>query len=405
MEPNSFLDSAFQLAKDNIDKSFIGDESVKKNLQLIVSCPTKAPVRILLTAMMVKLFKPELDIRKPFKEPVKKKVKKKKGEIEIFSSEGIVDPDDSYSGRNYDESYVSNFILNHKFEVTKTTGFLTPAFRTKNGILERDTELNGKHPAAYTAVLGLLNDVHDNVLKGGPILNELVRLLIVQRDKNREAISTKLEQLELVESDSFVPLSSENIVNLIKGQFDIAGASRLPVLLVTAAYNCIEGKLGEKVLPLNAHNAADSQTGSLGDVEVTLRSDDEIVTVYEMKMKRVIDTDILGALTKLVGRKKIDNYIFITTDVIDPIVQSQARDLYTKYGVEFVILDCIGFVRHFLHLFHRHRVDFLNAYQKLILSEPPNTVPQTQKELWLAARLAAESRNNEMYNQGQDEPE
>ena len=58
---------------------------------------------------------------------------------------------------------------------------------------------------------------------------------------------------------------------------------------------------------------------------------------------------------------------------------------------EIAILDCIGFLRHFLHLFHRIRADYLNAYQTLVLNEPDSAVSQTLKEAFLALRQAAES--------------
>jgi DNA adenine methylase len=58
-------------------------------------------------------------------------------------------------------------------------------------------------------------------------------------------------------------------------------------------------------------------------------------------------------------------------------------------GIEFAILDCIGFVRHFLHLFHRHRTAFLDAYQALLLSEPESAVSFALKQAFLALRQAA----------------
>jgi urate oxidase len=89
---------------------------------------------------------------------------------------------------------------------------------------------------------------------------------------------------------------------------------------------------------------------------------------------------------------KVDNYIFITTDTIDEDVQEYARDLYRETGgIEFAILDCIGFVRHFLHLFHRLRTDFLEAYQQLVLDEPESAVSQPLKEVFLNLRRAAET--------------
>lgn len=58
-------------------------------------------------------------------------------------------------------------------------------------------------------------------------------------------------------------------------------------------------------------------------------------------------------------------------------------------GTEFVILDCLGFAQHFLHLFHRRRIAFLDAYQSLVLDQPDSSVGLALKEAFLALRRAA----------------
>jgi len=73
-------------------------------------------------------------------------------------------------------------------------------------------------------------------------------------------------------------------------------------------------------------------------------------------------------------------------------VAEYAAGMYEQtFGTEIVILDCIGFLRHFLHLFHRHRTRFLDAYEELLLNEPASAVNQPLKEAFLSLRQAAES--------------
>ncbi len=112
-----------------------------------------------------------------------------------------------------------------------------------------------------------------------------------------------------------------------------------------------------------------------------------------MKNKRVTREDIDRALQKLLlSGRRVNNYIFITTEPVNEEVQDYARSLYHETGgIEFVVLDCIGFIRHFLHLFHRLRSRFLASYQALILSEPQSAVSQPVKEAFLAMRQAAET--------------
>ncbi|WP_049802642.1 hypothetical protein [Gloeothece verrucosa] len=169
------------------------------------------------------------------------------------------------------------------------------------------------------------------------------------------------------------------------------------MLIVAAAYQAASEHLGERCLPLESHNAADQQTGALGDLEITLVNDNKVITCYEMKMKRVTINDLNIAVQKISGKinktgSKIDNYIFITTEPIDKDVEDYAATLYEKTGgIEMVILDCLSFLRHFLHLFHRLRMPFLEDYQRLVLAEPESAVNQALKEAFLALRQAVQT--------------
>jgi hypothetical protein len=73
-------------------------------------------------------------------------------------------------------------------------------------------------------------------------------------------------------------------------------------------------------------------------------------------------------------------------------VRDYAAETYERTGgTEIAILNCVGFLRHFLHLFHRLRIEYLNTYQALVLSEPDSAVSQPLKEAFLALRQAAEA--------------
>ncbi len=181
-------------------------------------------------------------------------------------------------------------------------------------------------------------------------------------------------------------------MKLIEQHLALKHASRLPVLVVAAAYATAASRLGERVLRLNTHLAADKQTGATGDVEITLVDDDKVVTSYEMKDKAVSLADIDIAIQKIAEGADIQNYIFVTTEAVEATVREYAAKQYRDLGgVEIAVLDCVGFLRHFLHLFHRLRAEFLDAYQELVLSQPESGVNQTLKEAFLALRKAAQA--------------
>ena len=297
---------------------------------------------------------------------------------------------DNYSGRAYDEGFVEGFVAKHKLPCNSTTAFLTPAFRNIDRLLTTDLVLVGKPREAYNFTLELLDFVYRKHLSAETLLKEILRILLIIKAENEGRMKQLIADLK--QSDDLLPLSSEQIITLLLQHINCKNSSRLPVLIVAAAYSTVKNLIGEDILPLYSHNAADKQTGSVGDIEIKLKNDDKVVSCYEMKDKRVTINDINHALKKAsVLGKKIDNYIFITTDVIELDVAEYAKTIYDLSGVEIAILDCLGFARHFLHFFHRHRIAFINKYQELVLNEPNSSVGQPLKEAFLILRKQAES--------------
>jgi DNA adenine methylase len=251
--------------------------------------------------------------------------------------------------------------------------------------------LVGRPAAMYQDVLRVLDNVYSGKVSAQDVLDESIRMLLLERDARQIRLKTLLSGVGRVATA--LPLSSEDTVNLIEQHLRCKGSSRLLVLIIAAAYEAAKARLGERVLNLTGHNAADEQTGAVGDVQITVLGDDKVVTSYEMKNKAVQRGDIDRALQKIAAQgKHVQNYIFITTETVADEIREYARSKYDETGgVEIAMLDCIGFLRHFLHLFHRLRKDFLDQYQVLVLCEPDSAVSQALKEAFLALRQAAES--------------
>ncbi|OGO48064.1 MAG: DNA methyltransferase [Chloroflexi bacterium RBG_16_63_12] len=369
--PSQILERAFARASANLSRSLVKDKRICEQTEYVCRClRNRAGVRLLMACLLAKIDRPKVDPRKPYTE--------------------IGDPD-SFSGRSYDETYITHFINAHRLPCNPTTAFLTPALRNIDQTLTTEVEIVGRPRQLYTYTLQLLDDVYAGRVAARDLLAEVIRILLIMRDEKANRMATLLAALQ--HSEDAMPLSSEAIVNLIEQHLNSKNSSRLPVLVVAAAYQLAGDKIGEHLLPLKGHNAADEQTGAMGDVEICLVNDDRVVTTYEMKMKRVTVDDIDRALQKVAtASTRIHNYIFITTDVIDDPVRAYAAEAYDSTGgTEIAILDCNGFLRHFLHLFHRLRIDYLDAYQALVLAEPDSAVSQPLKEAFLALRQAAEA--------------
>lgn len=369
--PEQILQDIYNRAAATLGKTVVKDTGIRERVDYVCRCMSnRAGVRLLMSCLLAKLDQPQIDPRMPYTE---------------------IGTKDSFSGRTYDERYLTQFINQHRLPVNQTTAFLTPTLRNINQALTIKRELVGRPRDLYKQTVQLLDDVAERRVAADVLFVETVRVLLKLRDEKLARMASLLEALKRTEGA--LPLSSEAIVTLISQHLACKNASRLPVLVVAAAYQAAGSQLAESMLPLNQHNAADLQTGSIGDVEICLVGDDSVVTAYEMKMKQVTIDDIDAAVAKIArAPKRINNYLFVTTDKIASEVSEYAAKFYEETGgTEIAILDCIGFLRHFLHLFHRVRADYLDAYQLLVLNEPDSAVSQTLKEAFLALRQAAES--------------
>lgn len=374
LEPSKILTGSISRATSQKYKPLQAAPEIVEQIEYICNCVSnRAGVRLLMACLLAKVHNPKNDPTKPYT--------------------GI-GSDDCFSGRTYDERYISRFITDNNLPCNPTTAFLTPALRNIDSPLSKNLEIIGRPRRVYTDTISLLHKVQDSKVAAHDLLVEVIHRLVVLRDKKKESLAKKLEELK--EHSKEIILSSEETITLIEQHLACKYSSRLPVLIVAAAYNAARDKIGEKIRPLLAHNAADEQTGSMGDVEICLLDNDNVRTVYEMKMKKVLREDIDRAIQKIVnGGKSIDNYIFITTGDIRDDICEYAKSMYEKLGQrEIAVLDCIGFLRHFLHLFHRLRRQFLDEYQELIINEPESAIRHELKEVFLHLRQVAETRDS-----------
>jgi hypothetical protein len=139
-EPSEILNAAFRLANANLEQRLVANPQIRDDADYVArNLKNRAGVRLLMACLLAKLHRPDVDIRKPYTE---------------------IGDADAFSGRTYDERYITTFINEHNLPCNNTTAFLTPALRNRNTTLTKDVNLVGKPPQLYQAVLRLLDDVH-----------------------------------------------------------------------------------------------------------------------------------------------------------------------------------------------------------------------------------------------------
>ena len=188
------LDESLRRALAHLDHSFIENEAIAARVQEIVSCPSnRSGARLLMACMLAKIDRPEIDPRKPY--------------TKIGSK-------DCYSGRTYDEQYIGDFIRLHNLPCNATTAFLTPTLRNMDQTLTAKIVLVGRPSGMYQSALMLLDDVHKKKISAQKVLDESIRLLLIERNARKQRISTLLTGIG--RSLGQAPLSSEDTVLLIE---------------------------------------------------------------------------------------------------------------------------------------------------------------------------------------------
>lgn len=366
MEPTDVLIRAVKRAQSSEPLNL--PEEVRRDVLSVIACGSnRAPARLVLACALAKAHRPELDATEPY--------------TEIRSGQ-------SFSGRTYDERYLTALINEHRLPLNPTTAFLTPTLRNANEAIRSTTAFEGRPREVYRDAARVLEALQAG-LKAEDVLAFALRELLALRDARARELADALASA----GTGRQILSTEDVLTLLEQHLKSKNASRLPVLLVAALYRTLGELAGEGALSLGAHNAADLQTGALGDVEVELLSQPgRVVTAYEVKARAVTLDDIQHAASKVTSAAaKPENYLFVTTHPVDRDVAEYACTLHDQLGVEFAVLDAMSFARHLLHFFHRYRLNFLEAYQALLLAEPDSAVRPELKMSWLALRTAAEA--------------
>ena len=215
-------------AELNEEKAYISDdELLEKTMFICRNIKNKAPIRFLLSCLAAKIDNPAIDIRKPYTS---------------------IGGGDSFSGRKYDESVIQRLVTEFKLPCNNTTAYLTPAFRNGNEIMRPGLKLEGRPPELYVEMLDVLNAVYKQRLMPEQLLREMFRQLIIVRDQQTRRINELLESLSTTVGGQ--PLSSEQIITLVEQHLNCPNASRLPTLVVSAAYQSVSQYLGEVIRPL-----------------------------------------------------------------------------------------------------------------------------------------------------------
>ena len=151
------------------------------------------------------------------------------------------------------------------------------------------------------------------------------------------------------------------ITNLFEDHFfykfkDSKGASRLPVLALYAIYKVLISELqrfeGKHLKDLQAHSAADSQTGSIGDIEVA-NEDGCIFEAIEVKHGIPINIAMIDSAKQKIRGSQVERYYILTTyeeQILSGELTSAANQVEKLLGCQMIINGVIPSIRYYLRL-------------------------------------------------------
>ena len=352
---NGEYEKAMKLAANT--KTPISDlpEEMIANLKVIIDNAekNKAVYTVVITSAVYKHFHPEQDIRNH------------QSSIEC-----------GYSGRTFDTKYITPFLKEHRFPAMAESGWLTRS-------LEQKVPYNFNYHGAITpqslkdAFLKSINYIEESGLEDS-IISFLLQGLIIFRDSNLISLATPQN------------LSISNIIYLLekhfKHSYHSAGASRLPVLALYAAYMCISKEMkryeGKNLLPIESHNSADSRSGRKGDIDIV---DDkgEAFEAVEVKLGIPISHSIVETANEKIQTSKMDRYYILST--LPPLesdkerIAADIKQIKNIHGCQLIIGGVLTTLQYYLHLITDTK-DFIKNYAELLYAD--KTIKFEHKDAW-----------------------
>lgn len=279
-----------------------------------------------------------------------------------------------FNFRGISEDIIYVWLSQHEFEGAKS-GWQTRTFeRPKPYTLDYDENI-GDIKNAFLICYDQIETKNQNALLA------LAYLLFYQL-KLREAKRIEVS----IPNVNDVLLIAQFFTNHFNYSYkDSKGASRLPVLALYAIYTILINELDryrdKKLKPLEAHSAADAQTGALGDIEV-INSDGTVFEAIEVKHGIQISEKIVEDIKQKIRGSRIERYYILTTYLPcepTPGVQNEIELIKKLLGCQVIANGVIQSIKYYLRLL-TNPSDIFPVYAELLKSD--SVITYEHKNIW-----------------------
>lgn len=279
-----------------------------------------------------------------------------------------------FNFRGHSESVIAVWLSQHEFNGAKS-GWQTRTFeRPKPYMMDYDENIGDIKHAFLTC--------YDQIETNGQDANAALAFLCWRQLQLRDAKRVVISAPNISDVLQITKYFSSHFGHKYK---DSKGASRLPVLVLYAIYSVLVKELaryqGTSLKPLEAHSAADSQTGALGDIEV-IRSDGTVFEALEIKHGLPVTEGIVESVKKKIRGDRVDRYYILTTYAShepDERVRSEVEVIKSLLGCQLIVNGVIPSIKYYLRLLSNPG-DALLEYAMLLGTDP--VISFEHKDVW-----------------------
>jgi DNA (cytosine-5)-methyltransferase 1 len=282
-----------------------------------------------------------------------------------------------YAGRPYDQKHITPFLKAHRFPYMQSgSGWLTRSF-------EQKVPFNNSFSGAISpkVLKTVFLSVIDNIEKGANCEKYIIYLLqglIIQRNK---------QSIDLAKPTT---LAINTILDLLEKHFNSAykaeGASRLPVLAIYAAYQCLinEAKRfkNKDLLPIESHTSSDKSSGRIGDIDIIDEKKREFEAV-EVKFGIQINLGLVQDAYAKFQTTPVTRYYILSTVYPDKEEQiridEEIQKIKNVHGCQLIVNGIMPTLKYYLRLLD-NTYEFIDNYVNLL--EADNALKFEHKEKW-----------------------
>ena len=301
----------------------------------------------IVTCLAIKACRPVIDIRYH------------QAQIQSETTRGA-----GFNFRGISEVVIHPWLSHHRFEGAKSGWQTRTLERPKPYTMDYDENIG----FVKDEFLSIFDEVENNSQPAEDALIYLVYAQVVKREQRKITLSIpKIQDIAAI-----VELFRMHFFYKYKAS---KGASRLPVLALHAIYSVLVPEVrryqGKTLRKLQEHSAADSQTGSIGDIEVVDNESGEVFEAVEVKHDIPISEGIAADVQQKVMDKAITRYYILTTHEkcdTDECAKRVIRNIKAVYNCQVIANGVMPSLRYYLRMLEDPS-DVFPAYIELLNSD------------------------------------